>query len=829
MRRANPKHFALLSMLAAAAWLAAGEGGGGVPAARAQGQDFFTSSPGPLTVEHKDLDNQSRCNDCHVNGSKELSNDKCLACHDHSDLKKRIAAGEGYHSSAKVRGRKCETCHIEHKGRTFDIMGWRTVKGGEKGFDHSLTGWPLRDKHSVLDCAECHKNKNSAGRRTYLGEDKLCGSCHKRDQPHGFDRRAMMACERCHTEISWKPRKARMQFDHNDKADAEFPQEGAHADVACGKCHPKAQFNLKRKRPGNCGNSGCHVSSHEGHLFDTKACEWCHSPTFGSLKKFEFNHAARTRFKLAGAHGKLTCYTCHTKARGERKPDRACANCHADDNPHRNRFAKFGRPVPACQTCHPESSFRPTEFNHGRHTRFPLRGKHAQADCRDCHRGKQPHDFENFEKSTNHGQRCMSCHRHKNVHNGEFTDLPKNKPVFREKDGKRVLVQTCLECHATEGSLRMTEEGIEGVHGKRGTWPLVGGHAKVECDKCHKDNQFADTPKQCGVRCHEDSLHQGSLGDECDKCHSPGTWDDDRFDHNSDDTDWPLNGLHRTVPSCEDCHPGRIYANTPRNCAATGCHAKDDAHRGRLGDQCESCHLETGENIFNHNLQSDYKLDGAHLTTACGECHPSITFKPRPKDCYGGGACHPEPEVHEGQFGTLCESCHTTRTFKDIKPLHDVGDFALKGSHDNLACTRCHIDSRPLQGTGNFCINCHRQDDIHANALSPRCGECHTQWSFAPARFDHSTVGCNLTGLHRTLPCYECHRTGQFVGLSPNCYGCHADDMQRASQVPNSPAALSHMQGQVQCGTCHNPNYFVPANTVALTGPHGYGRESICR
>src|SRR5690606_1087275 len=127
MRRANPKHFALLSMLAAAAWLAAGEGGGGVPAARAQGQDYFTSSPGPPTVEHKDLDNQSRCNDCHVNGSKELSNDKCLACHDHSDLKKRIAAGEGYHSSAKVRGRKCETCHIEHKGRTFDIMGWRTV------------------------------------------------------------------------------------------------------------------------------------------------------------------------------------------------------------------------------------------------------------------------------------------------------------------------------------------------------------------------------------------------------------------------------------------------------------------------------------------------------------------------------------------------------------------------------------------------------------------------------------------------------------------------------------------------------------------------------
>jgi hypothetical protein len=126
---------------------------------------------------------------------------------------------------------------------------------------------------------------------------------------------------------------------------------------------------------------------------------------------------------------------------------------------------------------------------------------------------------------------------------------------------------------------------------------------------------------------------------------------------------------------------------------------------------------------------------------------------------------------------------------------------------------------RPLAGTGNFCINCHRQDDIHSNSLSPRCGECHTQWSFAPAKFDHSTVGCNLTGLHRTLPCYDCHKTGNFGGLAPTCYSCHAAQMRL---VPNQ--AL-HTPGLTQCGGCHNPNSWYPGGNATF----GYGRESICR
>jgi hypothetical protein len=141
--------------------------------------------------------------------------------------------------------------------------------------------------------------------------------------------------------------------------------------------------------------------------------------------------------------------------------------------------------------------------------------------------------------------------------------------------------------------------------------------------------------------------------------------------------------------------------------------------------------------------------------------------------------------------------------------------------HDSIACNRCHKDNRPLAGSGNLCINCHRQDDIHSNSLSPRCGECHTQWSFAPARFDHTRVGCNLTGLHRTMPCFDCHKQGQFGATVPTCVGCHRDDALRHAN------AGTDTQGHInlfQCAGCHNPNTWEPA------GPGlGYNRESVCR
>lgn len=797
--------------------------------------DFFGSSPGPLTASHAALDVKEHCTDCHVGDSKELANDKCLGCHDHQDLAARITAGKGFHASTTVKGKKCESCHHEHKGKTYDVMGWSSIKGGSKGFDHELAGWQLKGKHAATECADCHKLKDKQGLTTYMGTERLCGSCHAKDQPHKFERKDMMACERCHGESVWKPAKSTMQFNHDDRKDTGMPLLGSHRDVACAKCHTKNVYNLPFAKPDSCGNAGCHESPHKDHIFGARPCEWCHSPTFKSLKNIQiFDHTERTRFDLGPAHKKIKCEQCHTKVLGETKPNRACEVCHAKDNKHGDRFNEFGSP-PKCETCHPSGGpkFTATNFNHNTRTKFELKFKHAEQSCRGCHRGTGPADFERVKPDGS--KDCMGCHAHAKVH----SDAQHPSGKYKSSD--------CLVCHLGSGNPRIRgakddkddkddDKGnkiVDAAHGPKGTFPLTMKHVGVPCARCHtgRDERgktsFSGLKPNCSAsgQCHEDSLHQGTLGAACLTCHISGSWKELTFNHDKPFpadakgklTAFPLKGAHKTT-KCEGCHVDRKFVEAATTCASAGCHREDDAHKGRLGEKCEKCHVETGDNTFNHNTMSAFKLDGKHLTVRCADCHPSVTFKPRPSDCFG---CHPEPVVHRGQYGTGCAQCHTTRTWGDVKPLHDVGDFALKGMHDNIACERCHRDNRPLAGAGNLCINCHRQDDVHNNSLSPRCGECHTQWAFTPARFDHTKVGCNLTGLHRTIACADCHKNGNFGGISAQCESCHHDDALRA-QVQNRTSTTDHttLGG---CSGCHNPNSWAGASSA------GFKRDSVCR
>jgi hypothetical protein len=736
----------------------------------AHAQDFTTTSPGALSSSHGALDDPAHCNDCH-NGDKTLRRDKCLGCHDHARLNQKIVSGRGFHSRAKVTSKQCWDCHLEHKGRSFDILGWAAV-GGTAAFDHDTsTDFKLLGKHAAIRCEDCHTRRDKQGLRVFMNEASVCGSCHKKDQPHNFERAEMMKCDRCHSEITWKPPKRVQDFDHDDRSQASFPLEGSHADVACAKCHPKAEFNLK-KDVSQC--SACHDNPHVGHLYGKVSCAKCHSPKLGSLAKIEFNHNTQTRFRLDGKHAAIACYDCHPKG-VESKPSRACESCHKKDNRHGERFNEFGSP-PACGICHGTRAWLPggETFDHQKRAGWKLEVKHATAKCRDCHRGKSPDEFERFQPVPKMG--CMGCHQHANVHKKEYKNTP----------------STCLKCHKHPGDPGITSEGVKDIHGPSGRWPITLGHVGVACEKCHENDQWKISG-QCGDSCHEDSLHKGSLGKECSRCHAAGEWAAKKFDHDRDSS-YKLIGQHKGG-RCEACHLDRVFKPTPTNCGATQCHKADDAHRERLGNKCERCHSETGANIFEHNVQAEFKLKGKHLDVPCKNCHPTLEFKPRPKNCFG---CHPEPNVHKGLYGTRCQSCHSETSFKNIKPIHDVGSFSLTGAHDQIACVRCHKDSRSLAGTGNLCVTCHQRDDIHHNSLGPQCGQCHTQRSFAPAHFDHTTVGCNLRGQHRTLPCADCHKGGNYAGLSTDCYSCHWPDAAKLATHQNT--------GRTECGTCHDVN-----------------------
>jgi Cytochrome c7 and related cytochrome c len=765
--------------LARVALTLAGLGLGLGLARSASADDFLKSSPGELAVSHASIDKQDQCTTCHEPDNS-VSAAKCLGCHDHQDLKKRIDAGVGFHASSKVKGRDCKLCHQEHRGRGFDLMGWKGV-GGVKAFDHQLTGWELKGKHAAADCSKCHTTSNKQGLRTYLNTEKTCGSCHSKDQPHGQIRQRFMACDRCHTESVWKPQKAKLDFDHNSKDQAAMPLEGSHADVACSKCHAKAAFKLP-KFDGDCVQ--CHNSPHDGQLFSTKKCQVCHSPALNSLREVRFDHKKEAHYPLVGKHAQAECESCHTKALGKRKPEGACESCHTKDSKHGDRFAKF----PACTTCHSQHGWKAGfQFNHGANTEFELTSKHTKASCRDCHRGKSPSDFERFDVTKG----CMSCHEHAKAHGGKFKN------------------QECLSCHQEGGSKKMSKDSLEIFHGEKSKFPLRNGHGGVQCQMCHVNDIYQETSPECGTSCHEDTLHRGSLGQECSRCHEPGQWPAVRFDHKAD-TKWPLEGKHQAIKDCESCHPARKYTKTPTTCSAGACHKNDDIHQGKLGDKCETCHSVQGSLLFRHNRDAKFAIDGKHTPLLCAACHTSVAFKPVPKDCVG---CHPEPAIHKGRYGLECQRCHSTQSFTDTKARHDVGDFSLTGAHDQLACARCHPNGDKLRGSGNLCITCHRKDDIHNNSLSPRCGECHTQRSFSPARFDHMSTGCALMGLHSSLPCADCHKGGNYGAVSPVCVSCHRNEAQRVQQPDHRTL--------IDCGTCHNPSAWVPATQL--------GRQTICR
>lgn len=385
------------------------------------------TSPGPLIAAHATL----TCFDCHAGSTPEVANAKCIDCHEHSALRDRINAGRGFHASAMVRGRSCATCHLDHKGASYDAMGWKALTGGQNGFDHERAGWPLTGAHATVPCASCHTQKTPGGRPTFVATDRLCGACHK-TQPHGSQRREMLACERCHTTATWAPAKRVLAFDHDDRKDAAMPLLGQHKNVACAKCHAGAQFKSSLAEPTAC--ESCHPTPHAGQLWEQRPCEGCHSPYAFKVIQL-FDHGERTKFDLGASHRHVACASCHTKALAAKAPSTACESCHANRSPHKDRFKAFGTP-PACGQCHapsiefnptvngPPPAWKPNRFNHAKNTKWPLWGKHATLACSACHLPSRPPAFQRLTP----GADCMSCHEHAKVHadathpNGQFTN-----------------------------------------------------------------------------------------------------------------------------------------------------------------------------------------------------------------------------------------------------------------------------------------------------------------------------------------------------------------------------------------------------------------------
>lgn len=469
----------------------------------------------------------------------------------------------------------------------------------------------------------------------------------------------------------------------------------------------------------------------------------------------------------------------------------------------------------ACDNCHTFTSWKPIrskpEFDHNK-TKYPLLGMHQKVACMQCHTSPV---FSNV------GTKCADCHA--DIHKGQFG-------------------ANCASCHTVKGwqvSLQQTRE-----HFNR--FPLIGAHATLECDACHKGaavGQFRGLSTDC-YSCHAQAYTQttqpnhkaAGFPTNCQMCHaSMDSWYTAKFDHLKF-TGFALTGAHATL-ECTACHIGGKFQGTSADCF--GCHTKDyngtknpnHAVSG-IPTTCQLCHSTVAWTpaTFDHN-KTNFPLTGAHAKLQCTDCHIGGNFNATSTNCSN---CHMKdytaaknPDHVAAMFPTTCQTCHTTTAWSPATFDHNTyTKFPLTGAHVTVPCASCHINGN-YASTPTACASCHindfnkTTDPNHVAAGFPTdCSVCHTTTSWAGAVFDHSKTGFPLTGAHTTLACATCHVNGNY-SLSPACSSCHLNDYNSATNPDHKAAGFP-----LDCSICHSTSAWQPStfnhnNTgFPLTGAH---------
>jgi NMD protein affecting ribosome stability and mRNA decay len=475
-----------------------------------------------------------------------------------------------------------------------------------------------------------------------------------------------------------------------------------------------------------------------------------------------------------------------------------------------------------CQNCHTTDGWKPIravpEFDHNQ-TKYPLRGMHQSVACTDCH--VRP-------VFTNVGQHCQDCHA--DIH-------------------KRQLGPNCDQCHTVRGwqiSARQVQQ-----HDNR--FPLMGAHATVDCDLCHKGgatSQFQGLSTDC-YSCHATDFKTatspnhiaGGFSTNCTLCHSVDTWLNAKFDHSA--AGFPLTGGHAMPPrQCADCHINNNFNLTTTACIS--CHLKD--YQGTtnpnhvsagFAQTCEQCHNTTSWSnaSFNHNA-TKFPLTGMHTVPPrqCVDCHVANNYNLTANACV---SCHlkdyqgtTNPNHVSSNFPQGCDQCHNTSSWLNATFNHNSTGFPLTGSHTvpPRQCSDCHVNNN-YNLTSTTCYSCHQTDYI--NAVSPvnhvavafptTCEACHDTVRWSDGTFNHASTGFQLTGSHMVPPrvCADCHVNNNYSLNSTLCYSCHQKDYAGTNNPPHQSAGFP-----TRCELCHDTNVWTNStfnhNNTAfpLTGSH---------
>ncbi|RLD21568.1 MAG: hypothetical protein DRI69_03700 [Bacteroidetes bacterium] len=719
------------------------------------------------------------CAACH-NGDYNNTPNTCFGCHE-ADYNQTTQPN---HQDLQF-STDCISCHSEdawspatfdHDGQYFPIYSGSHAGEWAQCLDcHTTPG-----DYSIFTCITCHESSETADEHTgvdgYSYNSNACLACH----PTGESDDA---------------------FDHNM---TDFPLTGAHVTVECLSCH-EAGFEGTSTICVDCHTVDFEQTVNPNHtvLGLSTDCAACHTTAPDWNPATFDNH--NDYYVLAGAHTAIAndCAACHSW--DFNNTPNTCFGCHeADYNATIDPDHQALQFSTDCITCHSESVWEPSTFDHDGQF-FPIySGSHAGEwdQCLDCH--TTPGDFSIFT--------CVTCHTASETeeeHDGVGG-------YFYNSDA-------CLACHPTG-------EGDDGFDHNMTAFPLTGAHITVDCLSCH-DSGFEGTSPIC-AECHTEDFNESTnpnhgalnLSTDCAMCHTTAPdWNPATFENHNDF--YVLEGAHVAIANdCASCHNGE-YNTTPNTCF--GCHEADynetvDPNHQALqfSTDCISCHTENVwvPSTFDHDGQYFPIYSGEHAGEwdQCLDCH----ITPGDFSIFSCTTCHEQGETaeeHDGVGGYFynsdaCLACHPTGDGDDGFD-HNMTGFPLTGAHISVDCNSCH--EQEFEGTSTICVDCHNMDfDESTNPnhgalnLSTDCVMCHTtapDWN--PATFDNHDDFYILAGAHVAIAndCAACHN-GDYNSTPGTCFGCHESDY-------NETAEPNHMVAQfsTECATCHTENTWIPS------------------
>ncbi len=718
------------------------------------------------------------------------------------------------------------------------VVQAKSVANGPQ-FNHSKTGYVLKDVHGTLRCEQCHLEG------IFKNTPKECSGCHA-----------------IGTRVSAKPKPIN-HIPTTDRCDACHTSSANfqvaffnHAGVigVCETCHDGRYPGVKSKTtthvPTKLSCETCHTNtstfpgSPMNHTGITNNCISCHGGQYPGIVSY-----------IPGIHIPLQtppqdCSTCHTNFSSflgvmydhngviENLATRPCASCHSGQNPNVTSINPArhlgGIPAVGCETCHKGFvSFAGALFDHTGIT----------AACSSCHSGQYA-GVTSINTSTHiplpGGTTCDTCHSSAGAaptfQGVLFHSMPPGNGATAPAG------MTCSTCHT--GS-------FAGAIGKG----LAHFPTAADCISCHTQvntssyttftgadfSHSGQSPGTCGT-CHRGqyggvvSINAAkhipqSSGNACDACHTdsitglPGSA-----------TPTFLNVIfHQTTAgasptgSCTTCHSGAYIS--------VGALPKNLGHVATTAD-CRVCHTQANTVNYTSFLGASF----SHSPGTYASFPTGTTATPRCDSCHNGSTATGKSPTHVATTGD-CISCHINSTtgcpncvtfygvqYDHTNPTTGIAaytTFPATGSTPNPRCDSCHGITALGKNAGHIstsddCMTCHTPADTgcgtsglcstwqnatykHSVTAAGTCGTCH-QGQYA------SVMSIN-TGYH--IPqssgnaCDTCH-TNAITGLLVSTTPTFLNVVFHTSSVGDPPAGA--------CTACHSGAYVSQGALAKNTG-----------